>query len=143
MLAPLPDSATREYGILRTFADEAERDQFYQSSTFKAWDERARMLTEGEPVYRPLHGLEAWFRMSSNPPPRWKMAVITFVGVYALSISLTLLIGPLIGRWPLLLRSAVSTVLVVAGLTWVIMPWLTRIARGWLSPQPPTQKLSP
>lgn len=141
MLAPLPGSTTREYGILRTFASEAERDAFYQSPAFAAWEERARTLTEGEPTYRQMHGLEAWFRASGSPPPRWKMAVVTSVGVYLLSLLLTLLIGPWLARWPLPLRSAVSTVLVVAGLTWVIMPFLTRVTRGWLSPQPPSQKV--
>src|SRR3954468_5497330 len=76
MLTPLPGSDTREFGILRTFADEKERDAFYQSPMFKRWEERARTLTEGEPVYRQLHGLEAWFRTPHNPPPRWKMAIV-------------------------------------------------------------------
>ena len=140
LLAPLPDSATREYGILRTFANEAERDAFYKSPAFAAWEERARTLTEGEPTYRQMHGLEAWFRAPGSPPPRWKMAVVTSVGVYALSLLLAWLIGPWLSRWPLLLRSAVSTVLVVAGLTWVIMPFLTRRLQSWLIAQPPTQK---
>ena len=48
---------------------------------FKAWEARARTLTEGEPVYRQLHGLEAWFRSPQTPPPRWKMAVATLLGV--------------------------------------------------------------
>ena len=94
-------------------------------------------------MHRQLHGLEAWFRTSNNPPPRWKMALVTSVGVYALSLLLTLLIGPLIGQWPLLLRTAASTLLVVAGLTWLVMPLLTRLAHGWLNPQPPTQKTEP
>jgi antibiotic biosynthesis monooxygenase (ABM) superfamily enzyme len=140
LLAPLPGSTTREYGILRTFASDAERDAFYASPAFAAWDERARILTEGEPTYRQLHGLEAWFRTSGRPPPRWKMAVITSVGVYALSLLLTLLIGPWLGQWPLPLRNVASTVLVVAGLTWVVMPLLTRLARGWLNPPSPIPK---
>src|SRR6185503_458174 len=69
MLTPPPGSDTREYGILRTFVNEAERDAFYESQMFKTWEARARSLTEGEPVYRPLHGLEAWFRSPRNPPP--------------------------------------------------------------------------
>src|SRR6185369_3372690 len=81
MLTPPQGSDSREYGILRTFANEQERDAFYASPMFKAWEERARELTEGEPIYRPLHGLEAWFR-APHPPARWKMAVATFLGVF-------------------------------------------------------------
>jgi antibiotic biosynthesis monooxygenase (ABM) superfamily enzyme len=69
--------------------------------------------------------------------------VITSVGVYALSLLVALLLGPWLGQWPLLLRSAASTVLVVAGLTWVIMPLLTRLTRGWLRAQPLTEKTKP
>ncbi len=75
-LTPPPGSDRREYGILRTFANEQEREAFYESPLFKAWDARARTLTEGEAVYRPLHGLEAWFRMrrlilASQATIRW------------------------------------------------------------------------
>src|SRR5688572_278394 len=89
LLTPPPGSGSREYGILRTFADQNERDAFYASDMFKAWEEKARTLTEGAPVYRDLHGLEAWFR-SSNPPPRWKMAIATFLGVFPTVMALSL-----------------------------------------------------
>jgi len=36
MLTPLPGSDTREFGVLRTFYDEKERDNFYESPQFKA-----------------------------------------------------------------------------------------------------------
>jgi len=143
MLAPPPGSMTREYGILRTFANEGERDAFYKSPAFSAWEERARILTEGEPAYRQLHGLEAWFRTSGEPPPRWKMALVTFAGVYVLTLLLTLLTVPVIGGWPLPIRNAAFNVLVVAGLTWGVMPFLTRRLQRWLSPQPSTHKITP
>ena len=143
MLAPLPGSTERDYGILRTFANEAERDGFYKSPAFSAWEERARILTEGEPAYRQLHGLEAWFRTSGEPPPRWKMALVTFAGVYVLTLLLTLLTVPVIGGWPLPIRNAAFNVLVVAGLTWGVMPFLTRRLQRWLSPQPSTHKITP
>jgi antibiotic biosynthesis monooxygenase (ABM) superfamily enzyme len=133
MLTPPPGSETREYGILRTFASEQERAAFYESPMFKAWDERARTLTEGEPVYRQLHGLEAWFRSPHNPPPRWKMATATFLGVFPLAMVLNLTIGPWIHSWNFILRNAVFNGCVVALLTWAVMPLITRAMRSWLS----------
>ena len=132
MLVPPPGSDSREYGILRTFASEQERDAFYDSPMFKAWDERARTLTEGEPVYRQLHGLEAWFRSPHNPPPRWKMAAATFLGVFPVAMVLNLTLGPVIRSWPFIISSAVFNACVVALLTWVVMPFVTRILRRWL-----------
>jgi antibiotic biosynthesis monooxygenase (ABM) superfamily enzyme len=134
MLTPPPGSNSREYGILRTFADEKERDAFYQSPIFKAWDEIARTMTEGEPVHRQLHGLEAWFR-SPSPPPRWKMALATFLGVFPTAMILSLSLGPIISSWPFILRNVVFNACVVALLTWLVMPFVTRLLRSWLHPQ--------
>lgn len=132
LLAPAPGSKSREFGILRTFADEKERDAFYESPLFKAWDERAKGLTEGPPMYRELHGLEAWFRSPHKPPPRWKMALVTFAGVYAVTAPLGIVAGPLLASWPLLLRGAVFNIVVVGCLTWLVMPILTRVLGAWL-----------
>lgn len=131
MLVPPPGSDSRDYGILRTFRNHAERQAFYESPLFQAWEARASQLTEGEPEYRELTGLEAWFR-APVPPPRWKMAVVTFVGVYLLTLALTVLVRPWIQSLPLLLSNAIFNLLVVVGLTWGVMPLLTRLFRRWL-----------
>ena len=136
MLVPPPGSKSSEYGILRTFANERERDAFYASPLFQAWKDRIAPLTEGEPQYRQLHGLEAWFRSPQNPPPRWKMAVATFLGVFPVAMGLNLTLGPLIGSWPFIISNAVFNACIVALLTWVVMPLVTRLLHGWLNPQP-------
>jgi len=132
MLTPPPGSESREFGILRTFRNEEERDTFYASPMFKAWETRARTLTEGEPVYRQLHGLEAWFRSPSGPPPRWKMAIATFLGVLPTAAILNLTLGRAIQPWPFLLGSAAFNASMVALLTWIVMPLVTRALHGWL-----------
>ena len=139
MLTPPPGSDSREFGILRTFADEKERNAFYGSPVFKAWEERARTLTEGEPEYRELHGLEAWFRSPGGPPPRWKMAVATLLGVYPTSLLLSLTVGEAVHSWPLAARSLTIAASMVALLTWVVMPLVTRLLHGWLHPQTQTK----
>lgn len=133
MLTPPPDSSLREYGILRTFATEADRDAFYQSPMYRAWDERARSLTEGEAQYRQLHGLEAWFRSPQGaPPPRWKMAVATLLGVYPTSAVLALTVGPLVKGLPFLAGNLIFAAAMVAALTWLVMPLVTRLLHSWL-----------
>lgn len=136
LLVPSPGSSSREFGILRTFQDERERDNFYASPLFKSWEMRARLLTEGEPEYRTLHGLEAWFRSSAPPPPRWQMAVVTFAGVYPLTSVLPPLFIRLLPGWHPLLVNIVVTGLIVASLTWAIMPLLTKALHTWLQPKP-------
>jgi antibiotic biosynthesis monooxygenase (ABM) superfamily enzyme len=135
MLTPGPGTDSREFGILRTFASEADRDAFYQSPLFQEWEKRARTMTEGEAIYRPLHGLEAWFRSPSNPPPRWKMAVTTALGVYPTSLLLGETIGRWTHAWPVPARAAVFAVAMVALLTWVVMPLVARVLHPWLHPE--------
>lgn len=132
LLSPLPGSGSQEYGILRSFASEGDRAEFYQSPAFQAWESKVRLMTEGYPRYRELHGLEAWFGSDGIPPPRWKMALLTFVGVYAITLLLMLTLSPLLKGWPLPLANAAFNGAVVPLLTWVIMPTLTRAARSWL-----------
>jgi antibiotic biosynthesis monooxygenase (ABM) superfamily enzyme len=134
ILMPPQDATTRDYGILRTFAGEAEREAFYASPEFKAWCERANTYCEDEPEYRRLCGLEAWFRASNAPPPRWKMATATILGVFPTSLMLSYFGGALLAELPLVLHVLVFAVSMVGILTWLVMPVVTRLLHPWLYP---------
>lgn len=137
MLVPPPGSASREFGILRTFTNETERDDFYMSTLFKDWEERCTPLTEdGGWTYHQLHGLEAWFRSPDGPPPRWKMAVVTLIAVYPVSLLIVFLLSLPLEKLPLALHVLIVSVLMVSSLTWLVMPCLTRWFKPWLNPQP-------
>jgi antibiotic biosynthesis monooxygenase (ABM) superfamily enzyme len=82
-------------------------------------------------------GMETWFSLpdrSVHAPPRWKMALVTFSGVYPLSVILQLTAVPAAKEWPLPLRALVFPVILVPLLTYVIMPGLSRLLRDWLYP---------
>jgi len=137
MIVPPPGSDSREFGILRTFAGEQERDDFYASPIFKAWEAKCEPLTESNSwTHRPLHGLEAWFRSAHTPPPRWKMAVVTFIGVFPLVMLLNVTLGPLVRDLHFVLRNAVFNAAVVVLLSWAVMPIVTRLLHRWLRPEP-------
>ncbi|MGV3612065.1 MAG: antibiotic biosynthesis monooxygenase [Fluviicola sp.] len=130
MITSLSDTNAREIGILRTFRDKQERDDFYNSEQFQKWEAYASTLTE-EPVYRELTGLEAWFR-SPAAPPRIKMALVTLCGVFPTSLLLYFAVGPVIKDLPAVVRLFINAALMVALLTWLIMPFLTKLFRKWL-----------
>lgn len=132
LISPTPGSGSNEYGIIRTFANEAERDAFYRSDGFKQWSQQVQALTEGRPRYRELHGLEAWFRESAHSPPRWKMALVTYCGVYLTTTPLLLYVAPLLKSLPFAVQNAVFNGMVVPSLTWIVMPVLIRLTRIWL-----------
>jgi uncharacterized protein len=136
-LYPPPDSGSNEYGILRSFSSMAAREAFYKSQLYREWLANIEPLVEGEPDYRELNGLEAWFRNSPrSEPPVWKMAVLTFVAVWPVSMAVPAALYPLIGSSVsnTIFAGAVALGIVVI-LTWVAMPVLVWITRPWLQPK--------
>ena len=133
MLVPPPGSSSAQYGIIRSFASAAERDAFYASPLYLEWKKRVAPLSDGEPEARELQGLEAFFRgNNSAPPPRWKMAIATYLGVVPVIMTLALTLGPLIRSWNFVLYNLVFNACVVALLTWAVMPLITRALHAWL-----------
>jgi antibiotic biosynthesis monooxygenase (ABM) superfamily enzyme len=73
------------------------------------------------------------------PPPRHKMALLTWAGAWAMITLILFALGPAMATWPLALRTLVISVLMVLTLTWVVIPTLTRVFAGWLAPAPPAE----
>lgn len=136
VLRPVPGSGSREYGILRRFSGPDARKLFYSSELFADWIAQVTPLCEGEQRKQELSGLETWFTLPGReavvPPPRWKMALVTFVGVFPASALLPPALSPLTAALPPLGKVAVHAAAIVAALTWIIMPLLTRLLRPWL-----------
>jgi uncharacterized protein len=133
MLVPPPGSSSTEYGIIRSFASAAERDAFYASPLYLEWKKRIAPLSEGEPKTHQLHGLEAFFRgVNSAPPPRWKMAVATYIGVEIVTIALAFTLGRATGDWNFFIANPIQNVCVVGLLTWAVMPLVTKALSRWL-----------
>src|SRR5216117_535388 len=98
------------------------------------WNELAVGLTEGSGRVEELTGLESWFTLPGAPLralPKWKMALATFLGVFPTAAVLNLTLGPAIRSWPFILGNAVFNACMVALLTWVVMPLITRALYGW------------
>jgi antibiotic biosynthesis monooxygenase (ABM) superfamily enzyme len=87
---------------------------------------------------RQVSGLGYWFAApvgpKQNPPPRWKVAVVTWLGICPTVFALFLLLGPLLAAWPLLPRVMLLTALVVLVMTWGVAPQLTQLLKPWLYP---------
>ena len=136
VMRPVQGSGSREYGILRRFQDVASRDQFYKSPFFQQWEVTVRLLTEGEPKHQELSGLETWFTLPGQramvPPPQWKMAVVTALAVWPVSILVPWLLNPFISGLPFSLQALIWAIGIVILLTWAVMPILVRILSHWL-----------
>ena len=120
---------------------------FDNQASLHAWQsspERSRGLDsiapfiEGVAAVRGISGLANWFQPKTNhrqiQPPSWKVAIVTWLGIFPTVYLLFLLLGNLLASWSLLARIFVLTILVVAIMTWWVAPQLTRLFRTWLYP---------
>jgi antibiotic biosynthesis monooxygenase (ABM) superfamily enzyme len=76
-------------------------------------------------------------------PPRYKLALLTWAGAYGVITLILGLLGPTMANWPLPLRTLLISVLMVVALTWVIVPTLLRVFRGWLFSARPRRFATP
>ena len=135
ILRPAPGSNSREYGIIRTFANRDAVATFRTSPEYLEWNNFMLQLTEGSGRAEELCGLESWFTLPGQPLrslPKWKMAIATYLGVLLVVMGLGLTLGPLLKSWNFVLQNIIFNALVVALLTWVVMPIITRLLRPWL-----------
>jgi uncharacterized protein len=95
----------------------------------------------GGQLVRQVSGLGHWFAALTgprqSPPPRWKVAVVTWLGICPTVYALFLLLGELLAPWPLLPRVMLLTALVVITMTWLVAPQLTKWLKPWLYPATP------
>lgn len=131
-----------EHGCYRTlfaFDNDAHLQAWTRSAERSEWLLRIAAVTHGDSALRVLNGLETWFAMpqarTRAPPPRWKMALVTWAGIFPLVLLSSLTVTPLLGPWlaPTLVV-LVATGLIVTAMTWLVMPTLARLLAGWLYP---------
>ena len=127
-----------EFRIVYRFDSPAHLRGWLDSRERAAWLARAEPHVAGPMRAQYLTGLEGWFTLPAQtgapPPPPYKMAVLTWVTIFPLITLVVVASAPLIGPWPLAARLAVTTLVTVSLMTWVVMPRVTRLLRGWLYP---------
>lgn len=132
-----PAAGGREYGAVLRFHSRAAWEAFRDSAEYRSFQDSLRQHLEADPRVETACGLEAWFAPHGaayvRVPPRWKQAVLTWVGVDLIALLLTYTLSPLMAGWPWLVSFLTFNAAVVAGLAWVVMPVLTRLGRGWLA----------
>lgn len=117
--------------------DNAEHLNVWEvSGERRSWLDRLEGMVEGSATTHSVSGFEAIFSRNQGaaivPPARWKTALIIALALYPISVLLNWLLAPAIASWPLLLRSLLTTALIVPYMAWVGVPYLTRFLRRWL-----------
>jgi antibiotic biosynthesis monooxygenase (ABM) superfamily enzyme len=132
------DHAHPEYVVILKFDRYDNLKTWLESDVRRAWIERLQPLIEKPEAIQTLTGLETWFSLPNQslkaPPPRHKMALVTWLGVFVTLAVLSRLLAPLLGGLHILLNQLITTGLVVLVLTYLVMPRLTKLFRRWLYP---------
>ena len=122
------------YHVVFAF-DSDEHLQHWQHSPARALGIAAiEPLVDGPAQMRQVIGMAHWFMTGTRqtPPPRWKVAITTWLGIFPTVLLLFTLLGDTLAPWPLVPRVMVLTMLVVLIMTWVVAPQLTRMLKPWL-----------
>ena len=122
------DARESEYVIVFRFDTDEHLKDWMNSDVRREFLAKAEQFREEQPTYHVERGLEYWFETNdTKSPARWKMAIITVLGVWPVSILVTNALTPLIGGLPPVLQALVVSVGIVCMLTWVVMPLLVKL----------------
>ncbi|MEH3033200.1 MAG: antibiotic biosynthesis monooxygenase [Aeromicrobium erythreum] len=137
-----PAAGSTEWHMLYRFADEESLARWDSSDQRRWWLSSAEGFVE-EARAEKRTGIEGWFdepssvdvsdlRAAPAPPPRWKQMVSIFIVFLPLSI-----VANEVGRlyaadWPLPLRVTATVCVMTPLMTYVLLPWITRLLAGWL-----------
>ena len=133
-----PDRPGGEYRTVYRFESAEHLRRWLESEERSAWLGRAEPHVAGPMRTQYLTGLESWFTLPAQPgapPPRpYKMALLTWITITPLITGVVLALDPLLDDLELVPRLAITTAVTVPLMTWVVMPRVTRLLRGWLFP---------
>jgi hypothetical protein len=136
-----------EYVLVVRFAGYDDLRRWEDSPQRAEWLIKLEPLLAGDSSYRTETGLETWFQLPGQramvPPPKWKMALVILLAIYPLLLVVLPLMGwifegilwlgvPITVSPEFFVRTLVTAVILVALMTWVAMPLLTRLFRPWL-----------
>jgi antibiotic biosynthesis monooxygenase (ABM) superfamily enzyme len=142
-----PVLGSTEWHMLYRFADAAALQTWEQSSQRQWWLSSAQGMVEHTRVERRT-GIEGWFDPPAHrevddltgppaPPPRWKQAVIIWLGFFPLSLLAAVTLGRLVAGQHVVVRTLVTTVCLTPLMTYLVLPQVTRTLQWWLHGRPP------
>jgi uncharacterized protein len=133
-----PSASAGEYRVVYRFDSSEHLRAWFDCDERAAWLERAEPHLIGPMRTQFLTGLETWFtlpgRPNTPPPPPYKMALLTWITIFPLITLVVVLLDPLLEGFSRVPRLAITTAVTVPIMTWLAMPRVTRLLRGWLYP---------
>ncbi len=126
------------YTIIFKFNSQENMQHWEASPERREWAEKRRPFTIDEPEIEHHTGWDYWFTLpdrANKTPPRYKMALITWISIYPLALFIPMLLHPLIGWLPLAIEVLLTAAVIVPLMAWVVMPMMIKLFSGWLYPK--------
>jgi antibiotic biosynthesis monooxygenase (ABM) superfamily enzyme len=147
IIKPTPNISNKskpEYVIIFRFNTYENLDKWEKSPIRHEWLQKGRKLVESDYDVQKMTGLEFWFTPYFNdesspmiplqPPPRYKMVIVTIPVISILLLTLVPQIHFLTEMLsiPFPIRLVIALTITVLLMTYVIMPLLTKLLKPWL-----------
>ena len=129
-----------EYVIILRFEHYHHLKAWTESSERAEWLKKSEEMMATVPSIQEAHGFDPWFTLPEHvhdtvTPSKFKMSVVTIVALYPPLLLLSTLLSALFPGWPKALLLMLSVLILVPTMSYLIMPWMTRLFRGWLYPK--------
>src|SRR5215213_1613559 len=147
IIKPTPNinnKSRSEYVIIFRFNSYENLAKWEKSPIRNEWLQKGRKLVEADPDVQKMTGLEFWFTpyfkdesspmIPLQPPPRYKMVIVTIPVISILLLTLVPQIHFLTEMLsiPFPIRLVIALTITVLLMTYVIMPLLTKLLKPWL-----------
>jgi antibiotic biosynthesis monooxygenase (ABM) superfamily enzyme len=131
-----PPAGDLEYVIVFRFDTEDHLRAWEASEQRRRLIKQSSTMAEEPPRERQLSGLETWFAVPGGqvrrPPPPWKMWILSSIAIYPLITLISLVLGPMLSELSQAGRFAITTPILGALMTWLVMPLVSRLFKDWL-----------
>ena len=147
IIRPSPNGSSKskfEYVVIFRFDSYDNLAKWEKSPIRNEWLQKGKKLVEADPDVQKMTGLEFWFTpffkdesslmIPLQPPPRYKMVIVTIPVISILLLTLVPQIHFLTEMLsiPFPIRLVIALTITVLLMTYVIMPLLTKLLKPWL-----------
>jgi antibiotic biosynthesis monooxygenase (ABM) superfamily enzyme len=135
-IIPRSNDSHYEYGILVRYAGYEQLWNFIDSLECEKNLQDSSLLMVGEIPLQEFHRFEPNpvvhnFAMPIIQPAKYKVAILTFIMLYPMLLGVSTLIAMIFKGFPRTLLLFFTLLIMVPIMTYVIMPWVTKLVRLW------------
>ena len=139
-----PEESSTQWHMLYRFSSQESLEAWELSAQRRWWLDSAQGLVD-ESAREHRTGIEGWFdepssvdiqdlRPAAPAPPRWKQMCAIFIVFFPLSLAANYIAKDFAADWWLPLRVLAITGVMTPIMTYLALPWITKLLHGWLNP---------